>query len=351
MNTISDHLVPTEKVNIRRATVDDWERLADFYRKHFPEHVRLRDPEMWRWQFFSKSGKGFSAPFFILEVDDRVEGAIGCIHAAVRVKGRTVPMALPVNFFVNSKYTGLPALRLFRNALREAPIVIGTYVTADAKRLLQKSGFKDLSSSVRHYYFTLRGSAAPTIRSRLITFVRLAWKRILGFYTRNVSGPNEYSFSRSIDQNRAAFFAQGIQAACFVDKSVDFVKWRYEDSPALQTHFAWQSHKGALSGFAALQTTNDKKTMVILDWFTGGGSLSRDIDFLHAIIQYAQQQGADYLVTDALSGRLHRVFSWTGFGRLTSDLGLMVYCQDDDVGNVIFEPSNWHFVVGDSDRF
>lgn len=342
---------PPVNINIRRALPADWPSLAEFYQRCFPERPRLNDARLWHWQFVEQPGADDLLPFFILDVDGRIEGAIGYLRMTLIVRGTKISTALPVNYFVNPKYLGLPALRLFRAVTHEAPVVIGAYISGDARRLLLKSGFIDLSTHIIQYYAALRPNVVSSIRGHAITHLRRAWECVLGFYARRCCDRITYIVSKEINPDWANRAAGWRRAECQVEKSAAYYHWRLTQNPVLDCTCVWQIQDTMPVGFAAVHLDHRERTAVLLEWNTDGVELHRDIDFLYAVIRFARSQHMDYLVTDAMSPTLHHALRWIGFGHRMSDLGFMVYGQDAEIKAVVSNPSGWHFMVGDSDRY
>lgn len=337
-------------ISLRRATAADCDRLVSFYREFHAARARLTDPAIWRWQFLEQPHAAGIVPFFILEDGGQICGGIGYLCVKIRTGERVVDGLVPVNYFINPAYRGLPALRLFRAVLQESPVTIGTYVSQDALGLLNKSGFEDLSSEVHVYYYPLRAAANGSLASRLKATLRSAWEAVRAVGLR-ISQPGlAYRVSTELDHAfvRDPGWWPGLQC---LQKSSEWLDWRYRKSPLLRARFVYQTRRGEPCGLAVIHVDAAKDTLVILDLLVHSADDGPIYGLVDEILAVARREKCALVVCHAVSTRLRRIFRNCLFGSRQSDVNLLVLCREAGLSGALADPGRWTFQLGDSDVY
>jgi hypothetical protein len=336
---------PAPEARLRRATTDDWAALAAFYAASHAERSRLHDEALWRWAFASRPGP---PTFFVLESATGIVGGIGYVPVELRVDGDHLPGALPVNYFVDDRYRGLPALRLLRAVQGECARLVGAYVSPSALRLLVKSGFTDLSGALRAYHRGVRSGYGP--RRAIVQLARRIADAVLGLADRLRTRELRHVARTALDADLDDRFASG-PGAVGLRKTAEYLRWRYERSPALQPTFVHRYEQGALTGIAVLQFDRGGDRALLLDLLVRDAAPATLTGLVLAAVREARVRGASTLVTQALSGAVDAALRRCLFGTLPGDLGLAVQVRDAAERASLGDPSRWHFMLGDCDAY
>jgi hypothetical protein len=344
---------------VRQIEDHDMPSLVRFYRRHFADRPRLNDMTLWHWEFVTHPRVTRRRHFFIIDVDGEIEGGIGYVPLRLQTRGQEVDSCHPVNYFVNLKYKGLPALRLFKTVLSEYPTVIGGYFSSDAAKLIEKLGFVNLSAYVRSYHTSVSclassraHSAQRTVRMMLIATVRHVWTLMLnGIFAVVSAGSLRHATANAIDPGFEALGGRGMGQRNFILKDGAYLRWRYEQSPALHCIFIHQYHQNMPDAMAVLHVDAVLQEAVILDILGGMLPLKRTVSLVLSILHYCRSQRVALLTTHLLNADLDKALRLCGFASDTSDIGLTVYARDPDVLAGLAEASEWHYVMGDTDRY
>jgi hypothetical protein len=320
-----------------------------FYREFHAARPRLTDRALWEWLFVRQPFSKGQVAFFILEVDGRIRGGIGYIEVRIRVDDRIVGGLLPVNYFIDPAYRGLPALRLLRTVMQQSPIAISAYVSDDAMRLLTKSGFVDLSSELLGYHHAV-AAHKKSAASILFGAVRGVWRlaRLAAYAAAHRSV--RYRVSRDFD---ARFFERcetwaGSQRLM---KDPDWLEWRYVKSPWLSCRFIYQFDAHGPTGCAVAQIDEKRHELVILDLLWRSKSTLKLIALLDATIEMARAEGCLIVTSQAMGVSLRRAFRLCLFGSTKSSLNILIWCKDAGLRGLLVNPARWDFMVGDTDAY
>jgi len=340
---------------VRRIEARDVSALEDFYHRNFPDRPRLNDMAVWRWEFTRHPRVVGAPPFFIIDADGEIQGAIGYIPLDIRLRGRSVSAGHPVNYFVHPSYKGLPALQLLMAVLGECHNVVAGYFSPDARRLFEKLGFVDLSSHVRSYYLPLPGGASArpgetTVRARLLRALRIAWNGFVRSAVRAL-GRREYKIERRLDDRFAIFIDDASDPAYGVRKDLSYMRWRYEESPVLNCVFIHQWSQGTPSGLAVVHLDSRRQEAALVDLIARPGNLFNTLGLVTAAVDYAASQRLALVTTQLLSRPWDRALRWAGFGRTAGNIGLIVRAPDPETLEEMKDPARWHYVIGDTDVY
>ena len=343
-------------VTVRRATQADAERLAGFYRQHFTSRLRLNDDALWKWEFASQPGASDRFPFFVLESDGHIEGGIGYVRFDLRVDALTIAGIHPVNYFVNSNFKGLHALRLFRAVLAEAPVVIGSYVSDSAMPLLKRSGFVDLSSHFHSYHFSLRTATssvrgAGKVRHAAVVLFRRLWLATVSAVTRMRAPKIRYEISDKLDANWLSHVESWRLAGCCIVKNSSYLAWRYANNPVLDCRYVWQFRGEIPIALAIMHLDAVRSEAVLLDFMGIKDDLWQLVGLIGRTMVGARHAGATLWTTHALSPDLNRALQVLGCGRSQSSIGINIFCADEELRRRVVDPNRWHFMIGDTDVY
>jgi hypothetical protein len=349
------HSAPPQ-IKVRRAVLADRDALTDFYKRHFPERRRLLDSSVWDWEFARQPGAGDELPFYVLEADGRIEGGIGYWLAQVRVAERTIEAVLPVNYFVAEEFKGLPALRLLRAVLAERDVTLGTNVSADALRLLLKSGFKDIGNQMRSYTYALRITAGLALKARAVAAGRRT-AEIGRRLSEKIGQPGiRYRTAGVLDADFlsriAANDAMPTQWQALV-KSPTWLSWRYEPASGIQCEYVYQFRDGLPVALAIIAIDRKKpeceRDVVLLDAIFGHSASLPGI--VTEVLRLGRDADCSRVVCHALSAPLAAVMRRCLFGSAPSGVGLLVSVRDDSLKRELQDPARWHFMLGDCDAY
>lgn len=321
----------------------------DFYSRHHAQRSRLNDAMLWVWEFVETAHRSDELPFFVLTDGGRIVGGIGYIDVTLDLGERMIPAAMPVNYFIDPAYKGLPALRLLRAVQNERDILIGSYVSEDALRLLTKSGFKDLSAHVRAYHYPLRFNAFNP-RSVAAWMWRRAseWRRRAN--TLRSGEELEYRESTRLNALHADTFAAS-SGVVRISKNHAFIHWRYESSPILDPVFVLQSTGARACGLAVLHIDRKRSECVLLDVLWTDHPTGRLPGLIDEVIRTARKHGCRMLITHALSTTLDTVLTQCLFSSRVSDLGMCILARKEPERDILTNPARWHFMLGDTDAY
>ncbi|MDN5848809.1 MAG: hypothetical protein L0H63_04105 [Nitrococcus sp.] len=338
-------------VTVRRARVEDRARLLSFYAEHHAQRSRLTGGAIWDWLYLKQPDMSGELPLYILEANGNIAGGIGYIGAQVQVDRQRIPAILPISYFINPAFRGLPALRLLRIALKDRALAIGAYVSPDARRLLLKMGFVDLSAAMRSYHYGLRGQTG--LRSVAILAIRRT-AELLRRSTRTVMHPGlRHRVGPDLDRE---FVEQCHPVASLhrIQKSFSSLEWRYGKSPLLNSssfrvEFVYQFRSSRPVALAIIAVNARRSELILLDviW-SGGAVLSAVVD---RVIAYGRAAGCGVISTHALSAPLHQTLTACLFASTVSSIGMMVLARDPAVRTAVSDPARWHFMVGDCDAY
>lgn len=350
-------------IQVIRATGTDWPMLAEFYARQFTERPRLNDARIWRWQFLEQPGDARPVPFFVLKVDECIEGAIGYLQFDLRVGDASLTAIHPVNYFVNPHYKGLSALRLLRAILQEGHIIIGSYVSDDARRLLSKSGFIDFGAYVNSYHLGLRMPAVQALQgesrmtprtnpiSRLIWAGRRAWESALRGYIQTKDPSLTYRMDVELNDALLEIAGTWLPPGVGIYKTSEYLRWRYAHSPVLTCRYLWQFDNGIPVSLAVLHFDADKRAAVMLDLTAATFASDRCTGIILEIIRQARANALNLFTTHCMSPGVEAILCRIGCGCVTSDLGFMMYSPDTESKKILADAKHWHFMTGDTDRY
>ena len=338
-------------ITVSRATATDWPALAQFYAHQFSARPRLNDADLWRWMFLQQPAEARPVPFFVLKVDGRIEGAIGYLQFELRVGDANLAAIHPVNYFVNPRYKGLPALRLFRAILQEGRIVIGSYVSDDAHRLLGKSGFIDFGAHVHGYHLGLTITPRTPLRSAVIFAGRRLWEAALRGYTATRYRSLSYRLDSELNDAWLAIAGTWSPPGVGIRKTAEYLRWRYALSPVLNCRYLWQFEHGVPVGLAIVHFEPREHAAVLLDVSAATFAADRCTGLILQIIRHARAHALDLFTTHCMSPAIEAILRRIGCGRVPSDLGFMVYSPDTAGKIILADAKHWHFMIGDTDRY
>lgn len=343
---------------IRRARREDMPDIEAFYRIHFSDRPRLNNVALWRWEFIEHPLITGDLPFFLIESGGEIQGTIGYQPLQLRIGEQTLKGGYPVNFFVTPKFRGLPALRLLKAALNECPIVFAGYISDDSKRLFRKMGFVDLSQHVRGYYFSLRFDATRAIStprrflSKMCYRLRTAWGGLLTLYFDRfwITGVR-HEIANDLHKDFENFITNKPEQMLSVYKDNTYLRWRYSRSPALNCLFIHQYHRNRPSGLAVVHIDSRQNQAIILDIIIHPFTLSRSIHLLAAVVSECRKHRLSMLTLDILNAQIEKALRIFGFGSVSSQTGLTAYAADKNILALLSDYRNWHFIIGDTDKY
>lgn len=319
-----------------------------FYEEYHPHRPRLTNPRIFTWLFVDQPGAKQRFPFFILEIDGQIAGAIGYILGTLSVDNQLSTFVTPINYFVGPKSKGLPALLLFRKVMAEADTVICSYVSEDARRLTAKLGFADRGQDLLCSYYSLKRSSS--VRSIVFGKARrlMEWsRRLLG----GVMFPAmRFEVSAELISGCEVLFAAS-QGTTNTVKAYEYLRWRYVDSPLLNCSFVYQYIGGDIAGVAIVHHDRPRGELILLDMRWKTGQLARGVALLDAVIGVARKLGCDTVVSHALGEQLRPVFKLCLFYPVVSQLGITLFSREKRLHDVLAGSKNLSYMLGDTDAY
>ena len=350
----------TDAIVVRRAEERDMPALEAFYRQHHPGRPRLHDMAIWRWEFIDNPDTRDEIPFFILECGGELGGGIGYVPVRLRVGGRVVRAGHPVNFFIDERYRGLPALRLLRAVLNDCPVAFSSYVSDDAAKLVKTAGFVDLSEQLAQYHLPLRRggrqhdrrggifrlkSAGVNVLRRLLEQAVRGYFDLMGGKYRIESGkelPNGILESLVVDN---------VEMQCGIIKDEAYIRWRYAQSPALDCLYVHVWEGASPQVLAIVHLDLARKRAVLLDVIQRSSGVIPLLCLLPAVTGACRAAGADVLSTVVTSGEIAKAMKLLGFSHAQGDDRFLVFARDRILKKELTDPGKWHFILGDTDRY
>lgn len=335
-------------VAIRRATPQDWPSLLAFYETHHPHRTRLTNSKIFTWLFIDQPGARQRFPFFVLEIDGQIAGAIGYVLGTLGVDDQLSKFVTPINYFVGLRGKGLPALLLFRAVMAESDTVICSYVSKDAKRLTAKLGFVDRGEDLLCSYYSLKQSGS--LRSVVFGGARrlMEWsRRLLGS---SIFPAMRFKVSAELISDCEPLFVASRGMANTV-KTYEFLRWRYVDSPLLKCSFIYQYLGVEIAGVAVVHHDQLRRELILLEMRWKNGRRMQGVALLDAVIGVARQLGCDTVVSHTLSEQLRPVFKLCLFFPVISQLGITLFSRDRHLHGVLSRSTNLSYMLGDTDAY
>lgn len=341
---------------IVRMQVNDLQSLNQFYQKHFPDNAVLNNEALWQWSFVQNPLIGDKIPFFVIKLGDEIVGAIGYIPVKFYLGTIIYSGCHPINFFIDPRFKGLPALRLFRKVLAECEIIFASYLSEDASKLLTTSGFVDLSEHLRDYYYPLKNHQ-PTIESArwsiktkswILYWIRTSWLYTLQFFCglqRNISHQVHHTWSDDLVPEDATPAASRIS----IVKDKIYLRWRYADSPRLNCVYFSVVKNGLPAGLAILHFDHNKA--VILDIVVRPHDPVVTLCLISQILLYCKKQDLHLLTIVVLNKYIESKLKLLGFGKNISSYGLMAFAKDKKLKAMLSNADSWDFMTGNTDIY
>jgi hypothetical protein len=314
---------------------------------HHAHRARLTNIDATRWLF--QQPKLTESPCYVIDVGNgKLGGAIAYVASKLRFGGHEFKSVFPINFFIDPLYRGLPSLRLLRSVLSEADIVIGAYISPDAKRLMAKHGFVDRSEHFRGYYYALK--RASPIKQRLARTGFRVIEALWQVATRAVEPALRYRVTKEVE---ADFIDQlgAMEGVEHFSKSVDWLRWRYRESPFLDCKFVYQWRGPVPIGLAVVHLDKQRNELAILDFIWREQSRLAQQNLLAQIIAMGRDLECERVVTHAMSDRFHRILSAGMFRSNVSELGLVLWAKDAQQLQSLANSQRLHIMLGDTDAY
>jgi hypothetical protein len=345
-------------MKVRRLKSDELPAVMRFYRKYHGDRERLCDEKSWLWQFSGNPAVDKDKlPFFVIEDKGEIKGTIGATPLLLHVGDELLSACHPVSFFVAPGYKGLPALQLRAKMVADYDVIIAANISSDTDRLSRASAYVDFSEKFHSYTLTT-GLArertdtglATLARSALIFASRLAWLGLLKVYARFVAGSYEIRISQKID---SGISGQGAAdgGVFFIDKSTDYLRWRYERSPLLDCRFV-SIRSSATHGITAVVKTDDvERCTVILDFLGRIEDRSLLRLLILEIIDSCRKEGMRFVSTAVLDTAIEGSLTQATFRCDKSALGFMINAKDRQLKSRLSDSGKWRFLIGDTDFY
>lgn len=339
---------------IRRIEPADEPLLVQFYRAHFPHKAKLNNHPLWQWEF---KANPFAAevPFFVIRGEQTVRGGVGGVLSRLQVDGECLDACHPVDFFVEDDCKGFAALRLFRKIMELRPVHYASYVSDDAEKLFKAAGFLQLNEHVRKYFYALRPDRWLPLNKQqarsLAVYAARRWFAVRSQLKLRQSGQRfEYQVDTTLQQAMVpALDAQCRPGRIGLVKDLAFLRWRYEQSPAVQCRFFSQTKNGVPNCLVVVHDQPVDKVATILDVVRATDDPLEIAGAVQQAIAYFRRQGYRTMGTTVLSAVLDKAFGLLGFSAESSNHRFMFYSRNKELKDRLNDPARWDFNLGDTD--
>ena len=143
-------------VKVRRATLDDQERIVCFLQAAYKEQAQYKFPARWLWEFVNNPlWDSQSLPIWLAEVDDQIVGQTCEMLVPFKVGDRVTSAAWGVDFIVLPEFRrhGIGGL-LQRAQTDDSDIFMALSMSPISRRGLVKMGFQEANPVIELYKLT-----------------------------------------------------------------------------------------------------------------------------------------------------------------------------------------------------
>ena len=235
--------------------------------------------------------------------------------------------------------------------MQEGRIVIGSYVSDDARRLLGKSGFIDFAAHVHGYHLGLRVTPRTPLSGRLIWAGRRIWESTLRGYIKTRHSALTYRLDTELNATLLEIAGTWTPPGTGIHKTAEYLRWRYACSPVLTCRYLWQFDNGVPISLAVVHFDSHEHAAVLLDLTAATFTSDRCTGMLLESLRQARAHALNLFTTHCMSPGVEAILRRIGCGHITSDLGFMVYSPDAERKKILADAKHWHFMLGDTDRY
>lgn len=340
-------------INILPLQNENIEKLFSFRAIEFPKNNKQLDTERWKWLYLDNPYiDGLSIPVWVMSHDNEYVGSISSIPLPVKIDQIKTTASFGSDYFVNSKYLGLPALRLLKTMQKQYEINIGANLSDSANKLFSKMGYIDLSSNINMATIFIPVNSNNSTTKSLLKY------HLYSLYRKIICKSN-YAVYHSMTTPEATNdlwdrIEQNFNVS--IIKDFNYIKWRYEKCPSINYTFLTLESGNDLSAMAIINIMEDNKGVkcgMISDILADSTSPDSINQLLHECIVYFKDSKCSSCITHFIDNNLYKYFRSLGFTLTQSDLGLMVHLPKtkSDKQKKLAAPENWSFWLGDTDRY
>lgn len=340
----------TRPFSISRMQENEINALFAFREQNFPNNSKQMDQRRWRWLYLQNPQTAGSLPVWLIKSEGEIVGSIAAVPTRVQIGKESWCASFGTDYYVHRNYLGLPALRLLKTMLAESPLNVGANLSDSARRLFGKLGYTDLGARL----VKLRTSIPSCARRSRLAALRGGASEGLRRLILPLFGDIEVSRELPASwQDLWEKISPSLEVS--VIKDARYLTWRYQQSPTSDYRFILLGRNGVLRSLAVVGTVDRQaggRHGIILELLTRPGDVASACGVIHGCLDYFAGQGCQTCETHLSEGWLRRCFSWMGFSKEPSPLGLMVLTSGDS-GELhrTRNPGCWAFALGDTDRY
>jgi len=297
-------------------------------------------------------------PFFILVDNNEIQGTIGAMLFQFSHNKKTLLAGHLVNFFINPKYKGLHALRLFLTIINEYDIVFGSYVSNDAYKLCKSAKFIDHSADLYNYYLPvpieqLDSTTSRPVKRLVINTGRSIFLSTVALITRSFAALKNYhcDIKTSFDHNFISLIEEKEGKEFGFIKNVTFLLWRYNSCPTLNPIYFQLNISNVPSICLIAHYDHQSNTLAIMDVICDE---IRSCDLIILILQalfYCKQNNIKGISNTCTDKRFGAILKFLSFSSVVSDYHFLSFTRIKDLKKISKITDNWKFMLGDTDVY
>ncbi len=273
-------------INVRRARLSDYPKIADFIREAYEESAPYKEKERWDWQFANNPYAGSeddSVPVWIAETSGKVVGQIAVQEGNLQIDGVPHAAGWIVDVMILPAYRGLRlGHRLYSAVAQDRPILVTLTMAEATRRMAERVGAIDLGEAKLFSRFVHLDSrtverylrARTVYRPRIHAAARILCERFFLHHILTAFGNLLLSFRNHlfamprIRKNTAIvecdhfgpdidLFWQRVAHEFPVAFTRDskWLNWRFCECPQMRYHLFTASRDGNIVGYMILRRT------------------------------------------------------------------------------------------------
>lgn len=339
----------------------DQTSLLAFRQSALGAHAPQAEASYFRWQSEKNPElDGGGAPVWFLRHDGRIIGQLSAIPVALQVMREVHRASWGVDLIVEDALRGRGVGTALCNAcVAEYGLTLGAAVSADARKALSRSGWKDLGTLplfVRPLQGTetLLSSVLPrasVVLGASIDRVIRAADGVAGKAISAWTGTHFEEVSRFDDRVDALWASVSPDYEVVARRDQRTLNWRYADHPEPGRYRMVSALKGdQLVGYAVVRVGRwrDQLGGYIIDFLA---SLNHITALLVECLRVLREAGARWVLCWQTHRTLHSILKLLGFIRRPSGCALLVRvgAASETHAQVLLDRGRWYLTAGDSD--
>jgi len=137
-------------INIRRARLSDYPRIATFIEEAYAESAPYKGRDRWNWQFVNDPyirASGDLVPVWIAETAGKVVGQVAVQEGDLQIDGSRHPAGWVVDVMILPSYRGHGlGHRLYAAVVKDCPVLVTLTMAEATRRMAERVGATDLGT-------------------------------------------------------------------------------------------------------------------------------------------------------------------------------------------------------------